>query len=155
MKLINVFYLSCFLVISAALIFILNKKDDFSNISCSAKLKMKSLNEDTISHIYFNLALSKNNGWIKIKGDIKNGNDSSIINRKVFFSYTQSKNTLNLNTNEIITYKSDNAKNEILENIFSYAYIYKDSNMDLSIYPQGDGGYFISSTEQHGVYCQP
>lgn len=157
MKKNKVSYLILFLSVFTVSSFIVKDKinNDLSEISCKARLNIKSLDNDITAHVMIHLALNESDGWISIKGDIIDGKKITNIRRKIFFNHTRSINLFNVKSNGIIINRLDDSSNEVLEKILPSVYIYENLKADFSIYPQGDNGYFVSSTDQHGVYCAP
>lgn len=151
----KLFFVFCFLFFISCFYFVINFISDksLSEINCNSNLFLTDHEHDLNFNSQYTFSIGKNNGWLKIKGEIFQDENIYLINRKLYFIHSRNENAFLLKINEITTAIDDNAPDSLLSHFLPSAYIKEGLKMDVFIYPQTSKGYLITSSDRYGIYC--
>ncbi|EFE96724.1 hypothetical protein [Serratia odorifera] len=92
-------------------------------------------------------------GLALIEGNYHQASEApTVLNRKVFFDYSQNEDMLSMHSNKVARLPSDNADESVLATLLPTFYFRPDITHNIGLYKQGSG-YIFAGTVIPFVYC--
>lgn len=139
------------IIFSVIFIYTLNEP---SEIVCRSSFRTISIADNINVSLNISYTLGDDEGWVNIKGKLRNNNIESDIARKVYLDFIRIGDSIKIRSTKNIILSSDNTNSIILEKYITQPYLKSNSEMDIFLYPQKSGGYIFFTNDMYSFYCK-
>ncbi|CAM4237446.1 hypothetical protein [Serratia silvae] len=122
-----------------------------THFSCEALLVIDK--DDAELALAFNFILQGNDGIATLKGNLRQGDKTTGVSRKSYFTFNQKEGLYHLQSTSTVTTPADNSKTEDIARYLPLFYLQPGLKFDFTVYPVSEAGYVFSTGQVPSFYC--
>jgi hypothetical protein len=122
-----------------------------THFSCEAMLLIDK--DDAELALAFNFTFQGNDGIATLKGTLRQGDKTTSVSRKSYFTFNQRGGLYHLKSISAVTTPADNSNTEDIARYLPLFYLQPGLKFDFNVYPASKEGYVFSTGQVPSFYC--